>query len=1202
MEVENLELDITILSFKELLKEEFFLIGNKPKSTKQINELVIRLKEFITGKQAKNEKDNNGDLFKTVLIEFNSAFPKAETKYKDKMLKTLSSLLEALNKIICKIINSIKENTCYDFLNSKIELNITFKLLIESIKSVIIAVPLVKTFLFLLKSNLFNIIMKKENIVDFFLSEFNYDKFPVPTYTQETRSFFIRILWYLTENYFDIIITSKPDTFIVLCLSDIEGEKDPRNILLSMDFLSELGKRLNEKQILDHQEMIVNIFEDYYPVEFSPPKNSPMKITQIDLSDSLNKAMFSNIHLLPEIWETILKDRVLTDTVDSKFEVFKSINYFLNKFITEDFTDSFVSFIKIDILNQIWKEVFDMIVTEIINNVSEEVHFECIKSLTLIIKYSSSLYCLLKSGKNDKIIDDFVLQNMLIYQLFEKSLDWIFSSEVSKNSYDARDILLILLEYSTKISIDDRSYTKIKESAEVILTNKKISNKLQTLDKYIQQSSDYYYFETQIIEFFIKSISLFTTTKGKSFILRNMSSVVIYLLKKNKIDFIINDNPDNSYKEIRIKLKQVLSKLVIKELDIRTDMKEDVFDITQSKVEVSSENQDTNEKELLVLLDLIVSFSVLSRVFNDEELKGIFSKIKRFWYSISSEEIIERICVYLKDMIKTHSYLSDLTQVFHDINNIIFLSSNHNAVKLNENINIDNLKKHFILLKEYSIFSKLDIIKYCFNLIKKIQISDKNSCSYRQIYTLIIELLMNIELKNNVDKKCCSSSKIKSNNEENDTGCCSKNDNNKTSCCKSQSTDSRDKSDVLKNDNIITDKSNITELISTSTCLFKCLIDLLDNIQQQRIVLNEHFNNLIKELLDHIYSSYCHKLFDNLFELKQNHTEILEALNNSIKQIHLIFIQISQNKLDSYSKLDFTINFYSFIINQSYFNKEINIIENKDFINVFSRIKETLFTFINSQYNSNNPYKYLTDNIEIIEKSNKIKIKLTYLLNNTVSLEIQNEISVYSNINDKSNIEIKAIIDKSDSNEIEKFKEKIYSLTNEMSLHCAYINYLLDNGNIELVIKEIVVLLNSISFYQPKNKLNQFNTFIFQLNIFKQLNIDNDKVFIVFELISKYLEKVSPKTNSKEEIDCFYLFLINLSIKLFKNLDMESVKSNIKTVFPIVIQSLNYNNTEKEAIEFFKALIVICESDTLKNQFNETVSVKSIIENLIKVS
>ncbi|GLB41862.1 putative RNAPII transcription regulator C-terminal [Lyophyllum shimeji] len=73
-------------------------------------------------------------------------------------------------------------------------------------------------------------------------------------------------------------------TFVARYISLVEGEKDPRNLLVAFAIARVI---LIEFDISDHVESLFNITFCYFPITFRPPPNDPYGITTEDLQKSL---------------------------------------------------------------------------------------------------------------------------------------------------------------------------------------------------------------------------------------------------------------------------------------------------------------------------------------------------------------------------------------------------------------------------------------------------------------------------------------------------------------------------------------------------------------------------------------------------------------------------------------------------------------------------------------------------------------------------------------------------------------------------------------------------------------------------------------------------------------------------------------------------------------------------------------------------
>lgn len=129
----------------------------------------------------------------------------------------------------------------------------------------------------------------------------------IPAYAQKVRNVAYRCFETILNNYSEFLSidtkengTNQGDrglisytTVVSAVLTAIEGEKDPRNLILSFDLsrlvLLHLGNSDEGVAVLNpFLEEIFDIISCYYPIEFEPPKDDKFKITSKELKDRLN--------------------------------------------------------------------------------------------------------------------------------------------------------------------------------------------------------------------------------------------------------------------------------------------------------------------------------------------------------------------------------------------------------------------------------------------------------------------------------------------------------------------------------------------------------------------------------------------------------------------------------------------------------------------------------------------------------------------------------------------------------------------------------------------------------------------------------------------------------------------------------------------------------------------------------------------------
>ncbi len=134
------------------------------------------------------------------------------------------------------------------------------------------------------------------------------DDFSIPNLKQEGRIYSYKILMYLlndmNESFFKI------EEYIKNVLDAVEGEKDPRNILVIFQLVRRINETLDPDILYPFTKNFFDILESYYPIEFNPPKNSPDKITSDDLKTKLNEAFASNYNYISYLIE-LIKGKIL---------------------------------------------------------------------------------------------------------------------------------------------------------------------------------------------------------------------------------------------------------------------------------------------------------------------------------------------------------------------------------------------------------------------------------------------------------------------------------------------------------------------------------------------------------------------------------------------------------------------------------------------------------------------------------------------------------------------------------------------------------------------------------------------------------------------------------------------------------------------------------------------------------------------------
>ncbi|DBA01808.1 TPA: hypothetical protein N0F65_002924 [Lagenidium giganteum] len=109
-------------------------------------------------------------------------------------------------------------------------------------------------------------------------------------------------------------------------LNAMEGEKDPRNLLLCLKVARELTQKL-EPVFAQHDALLLQLFDVvscYFPITFTPPPNDPYGITSEELILSLRRA-FAASDLLAKHVLPFLLDKLSSTVVEAKLDALETL-------------------------------------------------------------------------------------------------------------------------------------------------------------------------------------------------------------------------------------------------------------------------------------------------------------------------------------------------------------------------------------------------------------------------------------------------------------------------------------------------------------------------------------------------------------------------------------------------------------------------------------------------------------------------------------------------------------------------------------------------------------------------------------------------------------------------------------------------------------------------------------------------------------
>jgi hypothetical protein len=697
MENKNILLQSDIQNYSILeLASDYVTKDNEKSSLNELNIILIKIK-------------NNSSEFKNLIKSLETFLISNNDILRKNSVKIISLVIERVGSLK---LEEDEVKRIFDFGFSKM----------KDVVSAPFAVRLIYYSLInqfennqILKNN----ISFKNDLIQNLLLNFKTEKFHVPSYYQETRFFSLKIFKFLIENFHqDDFFKNKLIDYINIVLDAIEGEKDPRNILIMFDLVKNINKSIPKEMCQIYAKNFFEILDIYYPIEFTPPKNSPDKITSEMLIDALNESFASNEYFFEFLIE-VFRDKISSTQVDLKIQVLKTIKKVNEGFGLETMKNHYITIINL-ILHQILNNEdeylhVEALITfkEMIKKFSEEIcekykNFGSLENLKLFSNFEEYL-----NSTNPTIPLDESEKHILINfnKIFEKSEDLLFNSENIKNSYDAKDLIVILIEFG------DLFYLNFKERS---------------------------------IKICIKLINTFLNTKNNQnrlMYLKNANSILFFTLKKcpkkeqeiidkKSTNFMLNfyfyqQNLEklNSYIESnRTQIKNIIQNLIFKYDTHISEEIETIVDITTCFIV----KIDSNKISL----------------FTTEEVSDLFNKIFNFWKECESS-IENHLGICLNEIIQKYEKLNNLDFV------IKYIEGQIKESYQNQSYYPSDLGRYLNLLQHYFSNKKLakGIIEFSlngFSSIFKMIINGGNKIfeNLQGILTKFSDLLLNIFNKN----------------------------------------------------------------------------------------------------------------------------------------------------------------------------------------------------------------------------------------------------------------------------------------------------------------------------------------------------------------------------------------------------------------------------------------------------------------------
>ena len=383
----------------------------------------------------------------------------------------------------------------------------------------------------------------KEKITNIILKTYTGENLNIPAYNQETRYHAIKLLnEIISEQSLD---KNQQINILSVAYDCIDGEKDPRNLLIAFNLVKLLYMTIPKDISDNYTKNYFEFLNEYYPIDFTPPKDVKNPITAKQLSNAVNEV------ICIENFASYFFDNINEYGVSSVGDIMITLQS-----ISETYSH--------ELLSKYYTKIIDFIINSIQNNDDEAIHIESLITLTRFLKHYSPY-------------------DSQIEKTYEFLSDKIFSEEEIKNSYDSKDIICSIIEY-------DINNTFLEKSIQLII---------KLISLFIFRKSNYHFLKNanSILFFALKKFN----NKDKS-----LPNSIIEIFQKNKQMFISlikdnslyenNINTNSTYNAINIFICIVD---IIAAICVKTDIftKEEAQIIYQTFIEKYFDMKIEKEKE-----------------------------------------------------------------------------------------------------------------------------------------------------------------------------------------------------------------------------------------------------------------------------------------------------------------------------------------------------------------------------------------------------------------------------------------------------------------------------------------------------------------------------------------------------------------------------------------------------------------------------
>eukprot|EP00158_Paraphelidium_tribonemae_P009383 Partr_v1_DN28850_c0_g1_i5_m33529 putative MMS19 nucleotide excision repair homolog (S. cerevisiae) len=117
-----------------------------------------------------------------------------------------------------------------------------------------------------------------------------FSELSVQSFVQTTRNLVLRVFAVIIDRFADQVVAMEQD-FIIGFITSLDGEKDPRNLLLGFRIVQFIVGRL---AFGEYAEELFEVCSCYFPITFRPPPDDPYGITAEDLKLELMQSLVAS--------------------------------------------------------------------------------------------------------------------------------------------------------------------------------------------------------------------------------------------------------------------------------------------------------------------------------------------------------------------------------------------------------------------------------------------------------------------------------------------------------------------------------------------------------------------------------------------------------------------------------------------------------------------------------------------------------------------------------------------------------------------------------------------------------------------------------------------------------------------------------------------------------------------------------------------